>query len=112
MRTEFAIQGADCPVCLNQTLSSLRALPGIRSVEASSTQGCLLIDHGDLNIPALLALLHTGLHGTAMASNELVMTEVLPTIAITRCAHTAPGAAGTDPAPAHPGSSADEGRRR
>ena len=112
MRTEFAIHGADCPVCLNQTLSSLRALPGIRRVEASSTQGCLVIDHGDLSIPALLARLHTGLHGTAMASNELVMTEVMPTIAITRCPHTAPDGAGTEPASAHPGPSADESRRR
>ena len=56
-----------------------------------------MIDHGDLSIPALVALMHTGLHGTAMASNELVMTEVMPTIAITRCPHTALGGAGADP---------------
>jgi hypothetical protein len=87
MRTEFAIDGADCPVCLNETLDNLRGITGIRSIEASSTSRCLVIEHDDFSIEELITRLHDHLHGTATASNEIVMTDVVPTIAIAPCAH-------------------------
>lgn len=87
MRTEVVIQGANCPLCLNETLEALRAIPGVRSVDASSSRGCLVIVHDTTDEKALVAVMHTHLHGITKAGNEIVMTEVGPTVKLLGCCH-------------------------
>lgn len=87
MRTEVVIQGANCPFCLNETLELLRATPGVQSVEASSSAGCLVVVHDSTDEETLVDLMHAHLHGIAKAGNEIVMTEVGPTVRILGCSH-------------------------
>jgi hypothetical protein len=87
MRTEFAIEGADCGACLNDTLEHLRGLPAVRSVHASSSDGCLVVEHDAGSPQELVDAMRQHLHGTFLASNEIVMDDVVPTIAIRSCTH-------------------------
>ncbi len=87
MRTEVAIDGADCSYCLNETLELLRAMTGVRSVEASSTSHCLVVDHDDIDLDALVAAMHQHLHGVGTSGTEIVMTEVGPTVRLLGCSH-------------------------
>jgi copper chaperone CopZ len=87
MRTEFTVKGADCPVCLNETLDHLRRLPGVRSVEASSAAGCLVVQHDDVSLEELIDQLRHHLHGSSLASNEIVMTNLVPEITVLHCSH-------------------------
>ncbi len=91
MRTELRIDGANCPICLNETLAALRSSPGVEDVEASSTSGCLLIDHDDVDVATLIATARSHLHGVAMASAEIVMVSVEPLVVELHCDHGTTG---------------------
>lgn len=87
MRTELIIEGANCPQCLNETLDRLRGLPGVRSAEASSVHGCLVVDHADLDVEDLVEAMQHHLHGVSRAGTEIVMTEIGPRVRSLGCAH-------------------------
>jgi copper chaperone CopZ len=87
MRTEFIIEGADCGRCLNETLEHLQAVEGVRSAHASSADGCLVIEHDGVSVEELVRRLHDQLHGTELSGNEVVMTEVNPTVRVLGCPH-------------------------
>ena len=89
MRTELRIEGADCPLCLNRALDVLRATPGVRDVVASSVDGCVAIEHDDVDLAKLVDILGTHLHGVEMAGAEIVMVSVEPLIASLQCGHMA-----------------------
>lgn len=91
MHTELRIDGANCPTCLDATIEALRATPGVRAVTASSTAGCLAVDHDDLDPTVLVATAHSHLHGVARASTEIVMVSVDPLIAELHCQHHSTG---------------------
>ena len=71
----------------NEIIDRRRAGGGINSVNSSITEGCIAVDHDDITRTDLLALIGTSLHGIAMASNEIVMTSVDPSIAVLACRH-------------------------
>jgi cation transport ATPase len=87
MRTEFTVKGADCPACLNETLDHLRGLPEVSSAEASSVNGCLVVQHDDMSLDELIDQMRDHLHGTSLASNEIVMTDLVPEITVLHCSH-------------------------
>lgn len=87
MRTEFTMKGADCPSCLNETLDHLRGLHGVRSAEASSSAGCLVVQHDGVSLEELIDQMRDHLHGTSFASNEIVMTGLVPEITVLHCSH-------------------------
>ncbi|HWL41374.1 MAG TPA: hypothetical protein VNQ73_00420 [Ilumatobacter sp.] len=92
MRTELRVGGANCATCLNETLDALRAMPGIRAVTASSTAGCLAIEHDDVPVEQLASTIQNHLHGVAMYGAEIVMVSVEALVADLYCGHCAPGA--------------------
>lgn len=87
MRTELRIDGANCPACLNATLDALRAVPGVRDVGTSSVDGCLVIEHDDVDGATLGAVIREHLHGVAMSGAEIVMVSVEPLVADLHCGH-------------------------
>lgn len=87
MLTKLHIEGANCPVCLNDVVDRLRGVDGINSVDSSIGEGCIAIDHDELTEADLIAWIGGSLHGVAMASNEIVMNNVVPTISVLPCEH-------------------------
>jgi len=87
MKTELRIDGANCPVCLDEMLDQLRDVDGVNSVTASITAGCIAIDHTGLDPERLTSPLRTLLHGTALSGNETVMTGVEPVQLELGCPH-------------------------
>jgi copper chaperone CopZ len=86
MQTEARVGGANCSLCLNDLIEHVRSVKGINAVDYSIADGCVAIDH-DLLETDVLDLIGTSLHGVAMASNEVVMTIVTPTISTLGCTH-------------------------
>jgi copper chaperone CopZ len=97
MQTDVRVDGANCSLCLNAVIDQLRSINGVNSVDSSITEGCVAIDH-DLIESDLLDLIGTSLHGVGMASNEVVMTTITPTISAQHCTHHS----ARQPAPATP----------
>ena len=89
MRTELRVDGADCPLCLNDLIDRLRSVDGVNSVTSSISEGCIAIDHNSLAPADLVDLIGTSLHGIALASNEIVMSTVSPVISVLHCSHEA-----------------------
>lgn len=87
MLTELQIEGANCSLCLNDIVDRLRGVEGITSVDSSIAEGCIAIDHDELTGSDLVAWIGGSLHGVAMASNEIVMGSVVPSISVLRCPH-------------------------
>ncbi len=87
MQTTLRVDGANCPLCLNELIDRLRAVDGINSVNSSIAEGCIAIDHDDLVQADLIELIGSSLHGVAMASNEVVMSTVNPLISVLHCTH-------------------------
>lgn len=89
MLTELQLEGANCPRCLNDVIDRLRAVEGINSVNSSIAAGCITIDHDELTQTDLIAWIGGSLHGVTMASNEIVMTNANPSVAVLPCKHEA-----------------------
>jgi copper chaperone CopZ len=87
MHTDLRVEGANCSLCFNDIIERLRAVDGITSVDSSITAGCIAIDHDDLIRADVIDMIGASLHGVAMASNEIVMTEVNPSISVIQCTH-------------------------
>lgn len=102
MQTDVRVDGANCSLCLNALIEQLRSVKGINTVDSSITEGCVAINH-DLFETDLLDLIGTSLHGVALASNEVVMTTVTPTISPRHCTHQSSHQTSSVAAPAdHP----------
>jgi copper chaperone CopZ len=84
--TELRIEDANCSLCLNDIIDRLRAADGINSVDSSIAEGCLAVDH-ELTESDLIAWIGDSLHNVAMASNEIVMSSVVPSISVLPCEH-------------------------
>lgn len=87
MKTELRVDGADCSFCWNDVIEKLRKLDGVNNVSGSITAGCIAIEHNDIDPAALVAMVHTSLHGIAMSANEIVMSSIDPVVAILHCTH-------------------------
>ncbi|MEQ1703465.1 MAG: hypothetical protein ABMA25_25440 [Ilumatobacteraceae bacterium] len=87
MRTELRVDGANCPLCLNDLIDRLRSVDGVNSVATSISEGCIAIDHESLAPAHLVDLIGTSLHGIALASNEIVMSTVSPVVSVLHCPH-------------------------
>jgi copper chaperone CopZ len=85
MLTKLQIEGANCPMCLNDLIDRLRGVDGINSVDSSIGDGCVAVDHDELSRADLIAWIGESLHGVAMASNEIVMNSVVPTVSVLPC---------------------------
>jgi copper chaperone CopZ len=86
MLTKLRIDDANCSFCLNDIIDRLREVDGINSVDSSIAEGCLAIDH-ELTESDLVAWIGGSLHSIAMASNEIVMNSVVPSISLLPCEH-------------------------
>ena len=87
MHTNLRIDGANCPLCLNELIDRLRSVDGVNSVNSSISEGCIAIDHDGPSQTTLVALIGTSLHGIALASNEIVMTTITPVVSVLHCDH-------------------------
>lgn len=87
MKTQLRVEGANCPLCLNDMIDQLRQVDGVRSVDSSISNGCIAIDHDDLHLETLVGMVHSSLHGVAMSSNEIVMSSIDPVVAVLHCTH-------------------------
>ena len=87
MRTELRVDGANCPLCLNDLIDRLRSVDGVNSVTSSISEGCIAIDHDSPAAADLVELIGTSLHGIALASNEIVMSTVSPVVSVLSCSH-------------------------
>ena len=87
MRTELRVDGANCPLCLNDLIDRLRSVDGVNSVTSSISAGCIAIDHDSLAPADLVELIGMSLHGIALASNEIVMSTVSPVVSVLHCSH-------------------------
>jgi hypothetical protein len=74
--SEIRIAGANCPLCLNETLDALRDVPGVVAADASIADGCVRVEHRGVEPDDLVALVRQRLHADDLASTERVMTEV------------------------------------
>lgn len=87
MLTNLRIDGANCPLCLNELIDRLRSVDGVKSVNSSISEGCIAIDHDGLGQADLIELIGTSLHGIALAANEIVMSTVHPVVSVLHCGH-------------------------
>jgi hypothetical protein len=87
LTTEMRIEGANCPYCLNEAIDRLRHEPGVHGVHASSTDGCLVVEHEGIDQDRLIGIATEQLHGTAVSSNETVMLHVDASVAELHCRH-------------------------
>ena len=87
MHTNLRVDGANCPFCLNDAVDHLRTIDGITSVDSSISDGCIAIEHDNLDLAELLGTIRTSLHGVTMAANEIVMSPIDPVISVLHCSH-------------------------
>ena len=87
MHTNLRVDGANCSFCLNDVVDHLRTVDGITSVESSVSEGCIAIEHDDLDVAELVETIGTSLHGVTMAANEIVMSPIDPIISVLHCSH-------------------------
>jgi hypothetical protein len=94
MQTVLRIDGANCPICFNETLDDLARIEGVRDVHGSVAGSCLEIDHDDVALDVITNVVRDRLHGVAMFANEIRMVPLDP-VTISTCPHH--GAAGRAP---------------
>ena len=87
MQTNLRVDGANCPFCLNDVIDHLRSVDGITSVDSSISEGCIAIEHGDVDVAGLVDMIRTSLHGATFAANEIVMSPINPIISVLHCSH-------------------------
>lgn len=85
--TEIAVDGANCPVCFNETLVALRLHPGVVVASGSLTDQCVRIEHDGADVDQLLALVRTHLHSDVLAAREQAMGPVDPRVTHAGCTH-------------------------
>ena len=87
MKTSLRVDGANCPVCFNETLDDLAHLDGVRAVHGSIDEPCIEIDHDDVvALDAIAATIRNRLHSVEMFANELKMMPVEP-VEFSACTH-------------------------
>ena len=94
--TEISVAGANCPWCFNETVELLRHEPDVVSVEASIGGQCLRVDHHDVAVDRLLAVVHGRLHADDTSTTEHVMVAVDPRVADLHCTHHRSDLGGSD----------------
>ncbi len=85
--TEISLGGANCPWCFNDTVDVLRREPGVVSVVASIAGQCMRVEHHDVAIDRLLAVVRGSLHADDTTSTEHVMVALDPHVADLHCTH-------------------------
>lgn len=85
MLTKLQIEGANCSACLNDIVDQLRTVDGVNTVDSSIGDGCIAVDHDELTASDLIAWIGGSLHSVGVASNEIVMDSVVPTISVLPC---------------------------
>ncbi len=89
MQTSLRIDGANCPTCFNETIETLAALDGVRSVHGSLAGPCIEIDH-DASLETITATIRTRLHGVEVFANEIRMVPLEPVPLGAACTHHRP----------------------
>ncbi|WP_116995829.1 iron-sulfur cluster repair di-iron protein [Desertimonas flava] len=89
MQTSVRIDGANCPMCFNETLEALARVDGVRRVHGSFDGPCLEIDH-DVPLETIHRTIREHLHAVEMFANEIRMVPLEPTPLSTTCAHHLP----------------------
>jgi len=87
MQTNLRVDGANCPFCLNDVIDHLRRIDGITSVDSSISEGCIAIEHDNLDVAELIDTIGRSLRGVTMAANEIVMSSIDPLVSVLRCSH-------------------------
>jgi len=87
MRTTLRVEGANCSICFNEALEDLGRIDGVSAVHGSIGGSCIEIDHDDVPLDALTAVIHDRLHGVAMFSNEIRMVPLEPVVLSAPCIH-------------------------
>ncbi|MBX7160555.1 MAG: hypothetical protein K1X95_09720 [Acidimicrobiia bacterium] len=85
--TEFAVDGANCPQCFNETLDALRAQPGVVVAAGSLTDQCVRVEHDGADVDQLLGLVRRHLHADVLAAREQAMGPVDARIEQVGCTH-------------------------
>ena len=85
--TEINLVGANCPWCFNDTIDLLRHEPGVIGVRGSITGQCLRVDHHDVAVDRLLAVVRGSLHADDASTTEHVMVALDPRVAELHCTH-------------------------
>lgn len=86
MQTSLRIDGANCPICFNETLDDLAHIDGVRAVHGSLEGPCIEIEHDGVALELITRTVRDRLHGVEMFSNEIGMTGLDP-VAIPTCVH-------------------------
>ena len=89
MQTSVRIDGANCPMCFNETIEALAHLDGVRHVHGSFAGPCLEIDH-DIALETINSIIRGRLRGVEMFANEIRMVPLEPVALTTTCAHHQP----------------------
>ena len=87
MQTSLRIDGANCPICFNETLDDLARIDGVRGVHGSLAGPCIEVDHdNDVAFDVITGTVRNRLHGVEMYSNEIRMVPLDP-VTIATCLH-------------------------
>lgn len=86
MHTSLRIDGANCPMCFNQTLDDLAGLAGVQNVQGSFAGPCIDVTH-DVPLEAITAVVRNRLHGIEMFANEVRMVPLEPIAEPNACVH-------------------------
>ncbi len=86
MQTSLRIDGANCPICFNETLDDLARIDGVHAVHGSLAGPCIEIDHDDVAVDVITGTIRNRLHGIEMFSNEIRMVPLDP-VTISTCSH-------------------------
>jgi len=87
MRTSLRIDGANCPMCFNETLDDLALVDGVRAVHGSFGGPCIEVDHDDVALEVITGTIRQRLHGVEMFANEVRMVPLEPIAISTPCSH-------------------------
>lgn len=87
MKTELRVEGANCPICLDNALDALRGVDGIISVSASIRSGCVNVEHEGVGPDDMATLLRRELRGITVSGTEIVMSPVAPEVVALHCHH-------------------------
>jgi hypothetical protein len=88
MHTELRMDGAICPICLNNAMDALLDLNGVHTVQASISAGCLSIDHDFASPDVLVDVVRSTVYAVTMSANEIVMSPIEPVVTTLCCDHS------------------------
>jgi regulator of cell morphogenesis and NO signaling len=78
MHTSLHVDGANCPICYDQTLDALGHLDGVRAVRGSIAGPCIEIEHDEGVADSIVTVVRDRLHGVELFANEIRMMPIEP----------------------------------